>query len=356
MTDFLTRLAERALGVTPVVQPLIASTFAPEQTEHQLDLQLDGEETATPGDSDRVRDYSAKRISSTRNAPRDPPQDATMNQQGNAGESHQEGQHRSRRNSESRPEPPHGPEPASAEREILVAQEDRQNSPSATNDRPQRAAGTRPESPRVAETGSLEPKTTRKDESRQNRSQDPSSRSHESPSRPAPPYLAESDPIQRDDAARLSPQTLHGASRSAPAATESSTVRAAPDRLKLLEQQVQGATLASGSTPNVPALLDAQEPMVESQTLWDELALPDAPLVKPEMVRSQLDEDVRRVPPGPHRLAPEPHGPTVRVNIGRIEVRAITPSPPPVPRPASALPGPVLSLDAYLKQRNEGQR
>ncbi len=45
--------------------------------------------------------------------------------------------------------------------------------------------------------------------------------------------------------------------------------------------------------------------------------------------------------------------PTIQVTIGRIEVRATPPAAPvPKPRPAS----PTLSLDDYLRQRNEGRR
>jgi hypothetical protein len=47
--------------------------------------------------------------------------------------------------------------------------------------------------------------------------------------------------------------------------------------------------------------------------------------------------------------------PTIRVSIGRIDVRAVTP-PPASRRPAPKRPGPSLPLDAYLKQRNEGRR
>jgi len=45
--------------------------------------------------------------------------------------------------------------------------------------------------------------------------------------------------------------------------------------------------------------------------------------------------------------------PTIRVTIGRIEVRATAPAPPPVPaaRPA----GPRLTLEEYLRRRSEGR-
>jgi hypothetical protein len=47
--------------------------------------------------------------------------------------------------------------------------------------------------------------------------------------------------------------------------------------------------------------------------------------------------------------------PSVRVNIGRIEVRAIMPEPA-KPRKTSAPATPKLSLEEYLKQRSGGQR
>ena len=55
--------------------------------------------------------------------------------------------------------------------------------------------------------------------------------------------------------------------------------------------------------------------------------------------------------------APEPPAPTIRVAIGRIEVRAIMPPPAtPTRQTAPTTPRPELSLDDYLKQRNGGQR
>lgn len=54
-----------------------------------------------------------------------------------------------------------------------------------------------------------------------------------------------------------------------------------------------------------------------------------------------------------NRPAAQQQAPVIRVNIGRIEVRAVTPAPP-APHPASLRPGPTLSLDDYLKQRDGG--
>jgi hypothetical protein len=47
--------------------------------------------------------------------------------------------------------------------------------------------------------------------------------------------------------------------------------------------------------------------------------------------------------------------PPIRINIGRVDVRAIMPAAPPVV-PSSPRPKPALSLESYLKQREEGKR
>ncbi len=57
-----------------------------------------------------------------------------------------------------------------------------------------------------------------------------------------------------------------------------------------------------------------------------------------------------------HASAAQPQAPTIRVNIGRIEVRAVTP-PATLASPFTRRrSGPQLSLEDYLKQRNGGRR
>jgi hypothetical protein len=53
---------------------------------------------------------------------------------------------------------------------------------------------------------------------------------------------------------------------------------------------------------------------------------------------------------GVRNQAPEP---TIRVTIGRIEVRATAPAPPPAP--AARPTGPRLTLEEYMRRRNEGR-
>jgi hypothetical protein len=78
----------------------------------------------------------------------------------------------------------------------------------------------------------------------------------------------------------------------------------------------------------------------------------------PSIVRPSPDP--RGTPAGPmaergRPAAAEPSSrrPTIRVTIGRVEVRAVLQGTPP-PQPAAARRGPALSLDDYLARRNGG--
>jgi hypothetical protein len=48
--------------------------------------------------------------------------------------------------------------------------------------------------------------------------------------------------------------------------------------------------------------------------------------------------------------------PIIKVSIGRVEVRALGRQTAPAPRARPGQPGPALTLDQYLKQRDEGKR
>ena len=58
---------------------------------------------------------------------------------------------------------------------------------------------------------------------------------------------------------------------------------------------------------------------------------------------------------GIHAATPEEAPETVVVTIGRVDVRAIFPTPPPAPR-SNGVQQKTMSLDDYLKQRSEGRR
>jgi len=60
-------------------------------------------------------------------------------------------------------------------------------------------------------------------------------------------------------------------------------------------------------------------------------------------------------PASPEATATQGQTPTIRITIGRVDVRAIMPASP-APRPTPTRPGPALSLADYLKQRERGSR
>ena len=55
------------------------------------------------------------------------------------------------------------------------------------------------------------------------------------------------------------------------------------------------------------------------------------------------------------QIAAREPAPTVKITIGRVDVRAVIPAAP-ATRPAPARPGPSLSLEDYLQQREGGKR
>lgn len=60
-------------------------------------------------------------------------------------------------------------------------------------------------------------------------------------------------------------------------------------------------------------------------------------------------------PMSPIPVATQGTTPTIKITIGRVDVRAVMP-PSPAPRPTPARSGPSLSLEDYLKQREGGRR
>ena len=61
------------------------------------------------------------------------------------------------------------------------------------------------------------------------------------------------------------------------------------------------------------------------------------------------------LPPPPLNQPVEQPLPPIKINIGRVDVRAIMPAAPP-PVSHAVRPKPALSLESYLKQREEGKR
>lgn len=292
MADFITRLAERALGVAPVVQPVMPSMFAPEPVSHSTGLERDSEATTSPDDLDRPRAPSARETPPTLDAPTGRPADAAMVQQEDqSGDALSSATPKAPRGTpESRPGPSHLSEFSSSERGTMTGNEDQRGSSRTTARHHQTPPETRPETLHRAEPG---------------------------PTRRGLPLGPPSAEDESDEAVFRPFETLL--------------------------DRGQRETLPPVPSPGAQASLDTSEDA--------------APPVAPRMVRPQLDGYLERGLQEPRAAAPESSAPAIRVTIGRIEVRAITPPPvPPAQRPTTFRPGPELSLDDYLKQHNGGRQ
>jgi len=105
---------------------------------------------------------------------------------------------------------------------------------------------------------------------------------------------------------------------------------------------IVGVTKANAAVPS--------DPPVPSRVL----AAKPAMLVVPSVGRSQKLDDPEAANFAASHIS-QASEPSMRVSIGRVEVRAIFPTPP--PRSAQPTrPKPSLSLDDYLKQRNRGRQ
>ena len=353
MEDFLTRLTERALDVAPMVQPLIPSMFAPKPTGRSLDLEWDSEAPTSLDAPDQVQEPSVIETPPAWNAPKMVPEDTTMAQREKQGASTRITPAAPSETSDISPEIHHHVEPISTEHRVTSSrQKDRSIAATTTPDRPERMV-------EAAEPDLFEGRVVSRQEDRQN------------PSRATPRHPRATPEPQSEISHRIEPgPTQHGdlsTSRRvlaenlpfSPSSTEDESGRTVSRPIRTLMDRDQGATLVSVRSPGTEASLDANGGTLEPKTSLDHPVPPvAAPPVVPRMIRPLLNDYPERGPRESRVTAPEPPASTtIRVAIGRIEVRAITPSPTlPARRETPARPGPTLSLDDYLKQRNEGRR
>jgi hypothetical protein len=74
--------------------------------------------------------------------------------------------------------------------------------------------------------------------------------------------------------------------------------------------------------------------------------------IRPEVIPLVERLETRHKHPRSAGQEQHPTSPIIRVNIGRVEVRAVMPSAPSAPPKKRARPGPILSLEDYLRERN----
>lgn len=352
MADFLDRLAERTLGLAPVVQPMLAPRFAPEPDAYPPDLERHVEAPVSPSISKGPQD----RLS--RGAPRADTGKARRPQ----GEARTDAEIRSdlapiRRNrpqesTDSRPRPHRSAEP-----NLVQSEADTSSSPgTSTSEKPgatsipldqiflgdgTSASGSPPSTsgsssssyPVSPDIPSMTPENRRSSPSTAPRSHQTLDMRHEL--RP----LAESDPTESRDPTNVL----------RPAENISRPAESVPDRT-VLPPTDHLAERTSGSEIAPEPVSRASSPGSETPSVTSAPA--DRDRRAPETVLSGVS-----IRPGgglqERRPAssPEAQPPTVRVNIGRIEVRAVTPPPAP---PRQTTPPARLSLDDYLKQRSGG--
>lgn len=95
--------------------------------------------------------------------------------------------------------------------------------------------------------------------------------------------------------------------------------------------------------PERPPLADIASPTPQSVTpRFPRQPAVDAPTIKPNVLAVPRFQEATQAAP-----ASSEETPTIRVSIGRIEVRAVTPTPP---RRKTVRQAPTMSLDDYLKQ------
>lgn len=143
--------------------------------------------------------------------------------------------------------------------------------------------------------------------------------------------------------------------RQTPGPTPEDAIRSAPtpSGRTLAPARLLPATVQRPAAPETPEREAAPSPLIPRPV---QRAKHEAEReVPPEPTRLQLRAPEPSTTPVPRKPSPEP--PVIQVHIGRIEVRAT----PPVARSTSSpttapRPRPALTLNAYLKQRDEGAR
>jgi len=322
VTDFLTRLAERVMGVGRVVHPVLPSRYAPdvsglqqEAPETEDDSALELELPPPPTSSvnrrdglDRVRiDPVPQRVaaSAARPAPR-----ATT----------------------------------AATPPLLEARRDDSPPPAAAPSRPSRTIAAE----RLASAAASRAPGGEQGTAGRAVGATPMPARGESPPARRPPDRI--SPSATDEPRSAGPPSGPGQTVSAaagePSASGSRPVAAAvaSDRSRPTDK----AWRRSSTPPDAEAFLVAPAPRPDSPVHGPRH---DTPRPTPPALVAPRPQPAFPASPGPRAAAP-----TVRVTIGRIEVRAVAPPAPPILPPAPQSTQPTLSLDDYLRVRRGASR
>jgi|GEM_PF-1894586 len=169
----------------------------------------------------------------------------------------------------------------------------------------------------------------------------------------AEPHLTlERRPVERESA-RTHPPTAAPAILPEASEIRSPSTPESPASARPTAPTVEPFPLESATHPAVSTL---SRPQIESAIPEMAQMPPPEPLLGRADGRATVDPHFTEpMATAPSRRADASQAPTIRVTIGRIEVRAtLPPAPPEHPQPARRQPA--LPLDQYLQRRNEGKR
>jgi hypothetical protein len=147
--------------------------------------------------------------------------------------------------------------------------------------------------------------------------------------------------------------TAPGTPRPAPA-----EVQGAPHRGAAREDRSPRPEESPGRGPLTTSGAEGPSDIPRRLPAWEGRRRADAEIrsVVPPLLRPREESAPRWAADLRPRGSPEaPPAPTVRISIGRIEVRAVAASAPAAPRPAPARKSTGLSLEEYLRPRGRGR-
>lgn len=356
MADFVTRLAERTLGTPPVVRPVIAPKFAPEQDGLGPD--------PTPGDEQSPERPDLTPYQRVGQPP--PASDALVPDHAAMVQEEDANYTPPARRTPEGPRPSVEPAPPERDPDSGPA---RRGAGSNVTDRRQRGrrliqtgpleagagferedymdasplmpgSARSPSGPRPARSG--EPRSPRPGAITEGRPQD------------SPRPVADDRPPPGDGSETLRRVEPTSARRGAPETAQRPDPGGPPPDPRATEDGPgQQDTPRSTAHPEDPGPAAAPPTNVESAREGAPTVLS---VVKPRTILEWLGQHQERGPREASLPEPEPSAPAITVSIGRIEVRASTPPPAPLPRrERAARLAPPPSLDEYLEQRGGGR-
>lgn len=181
----------------------------------------------------------------------------------------------------------------------------------------------------------------------------------EYPSRTAAPFIVESTPVHRPaENISIAPSSQrHESLEIKPARAEAEE----PQNARLNQTSRIEPLPRTPTSTLPPAQLVNARPGLTDPADQSRRANQEPMLIRPRVARadeSSLHDRATTNEAAANQTASTANGdqaaPTIRVTIGRIEVRAITQAAPPARR--AATPEPKLSLEDYLRSRNGGKR